>query len=362
MQKGLRARSKDPLHHAVILPDINLGDNISDIWKGKRESVSSIGIQNGDPRISYGLYTLKPIAGGSSSTTGRLSYDTLSHAEIMESGPKRVLSYCTADAYQLQPWQENWKEFCTIWLTLYPDSCIQRWDDTLVYLYLPSSNGHLFLFTYGVIVCWGLGIRQERAVLALCSQLEQQSQETPETEEFTYEIITKSDSSYVLANRIVLKSDQLEFKILLSHALAQSIKLKVFEKWMDQSVALIHSLKLFQKGGHISRHRLTQSIGQFYDFLIKMHSRIHVFGKSPEFLWHLPTSLLPFYQCFHTYLEIGQRTDALKSKAVVLSDTLAMLRGHINNHHSMLLLRIIIIVIFLSVLITVVRIIVEHSL
>ena len=275
----------------------------------------------------------------------------------------RITAYCAAELYKHQEWQSSWECFSSIWLSLYPNSCIRRWDGAVVYLSMPSSSGHVFLFEYGVVVCWGLSARQERAILSLCKRLEDPSTFMPQhdiyLEEFYYKI---HEDSHICNNMIFLKSDHLIYKLILSHALAQSVKLAAFEKWLEKSVAVINSLHLFQKGQHIPRHQLTRSVGKFYDFLIKIHSKIHVFGECPEFLWHISDVFLPFYQLFYLYLDIKHRTAILKKKSSVLADTLTMLSTHSNDHHRILLLRIVIIVIFLSVFITIVRILVENSL
>lgn len=295
-----------------------------------------------------------------------------SNSLILNNEIRRLVAYCVSGQFIHQECSKEWKQFSSIWISLYPESKAHRWDDTVVYLSLDSINGHVFIFTYGVVVCWGLLPRQENAILSLCKLLEEQNIYEPEqaihSEEFKYQILSVDNdsrlsfSSYILNDFLVLDSDLLIYKLLLSHAFAQAAKLTVFESWLEQSVALIHSLQLFQHGKHVSRFQITRSIGQFFDFLIKVNWRIHVFGECPEFLWHMPAILLSFYQCFYRYLDVKHRTDILKKKSKVLADTLTMLRGHINSRLQITLLKIVILVIFLSVVITILRLIVEQSL
>lgn len=295
-----------------------------------------------------------------------------SNPPIVNSEIRRLVAYCVSGQFIHQEWSKEWKQFFSIWISLYPESKTHRWDDTVVYLSLSAINGHVFIFTYGVVVCWGLLSRQENAILSLCKLLEghdiYEPEQTIHSEVFKYQILSigngsrLSSPSYILNDSLVLANDLLIYKLLLSHALAQAAKLSVFESWLEQSVALIHSLQLFQHGKHVPRLQITRSIGQFFDFLIKVNCGIHVFGECPEFLWHMPAILLPFYQCFYRYLEIKYRADILKKKSKVLADTLTMLRGHVNSRRQQSLLKIVILVIFLSVVITILRLIVEQSL
>jgi uncharacterized Rmd1/YagE family protein len=96
----------------------------------------------------------------------------------------------------------------------------------------------MFLFDYGVIVFWGMTLEEELDILKLLEPFEEEKLETDdvETEEFRYyyneyyqpriynDIITlRHPSNYLV-------------KLTISHAIAQSVKMTLFERLIDDTI------------------------------------------------------------------------------------------------------------------------------
>lgn len=96
----------------------------------------------------------------------------------------------------------------------------------------------MFLFDYGVIVFWGMTLEEELDILRLLEPFEEEKLESEdvETEEFRYyyneyyqpriynDIITlRHPSNYLV-------------KLTISHAIAQSVKMTLFERLIDDTI------------------------------------------------------------------------------------------------------------------------------
>lgn len=118
--------------------------------------------------------------------------------------------------------------------TLNPSPPSNRIQDNLTTSVLPE----MFLFDYGVVVFWGMTLEEELAILKQLEPFEEEKLDTDdvETEEFHYyyndyyqpriynDIITLRHPSNYLA------------KLTISHAIAQSVKMTLFERLIDDTI------------------------------------------------------------------------------------------------------------------------------
>ena len=97
--------------------------------------------------------------------------------------------------------------------------------------------GEVFIFEYGVIVIWGLREEEEHAILRSIRDFG--SDPIPEEEIETEHLRFKHDFSMparICNDIIYLKSGNPLVKLTISHAIAQSVKLTLFENRIDNTI------------------------------------------------------------------------------------------------------------------------------
>ena len=146
-------------------------------------------------------------------------------------------------------------------------------------------------------------------------------------------------------------------KLTLSHAIAQSVKLTLFEGLIDDTIdSTKHIPYIMARTGKVpmSRTNIIRKIGHL--FVMRMNvNLISPILDTPELFLSEP-SLEPVYAASRGYLEISQRVELLNQRVSVLSDLLEMLKEHLNSAHGETLEWIIIILIGIEILIGLVTI------
>ena len=110
------------------------------------------------------------------------------------------------------------------------------------------SFAEMFVFSYGVVVFWNFSERQEKDVLAdlafssdkpgtLPIATNPLPEEDFETEEFHFEYSTEISRPRVYNDMITLRSGDHMIKLAISHGIAQSTKLSLFEEAMARQMA-----------------------------------------------------------------------------------------------------------------------------
>ncbi|EPZ31974.1 DUF155-domain-containing protein [Rozella allomycis CSF55] len=223
-------------------------------------------------------------------------------------------------------------------------------------------NGKLFIFDYGVAVFWGLSEKDEidicRALIPL--SLKPVEPSLFQTDNLMYHIHDSHSKSGIYNDIITLKSSPSTKTFLtLSHALAQSVKLALFEDLVQQSIDATSGIpkQLAEEGNvFLSREEITKLIGELFSVRINVNLVSNVLD-TPEFFWNQP-NLERLYLAARSYLEVSQRVAVLNQRVSVISDLLQMLRDHSTNHHATSLELIVIVLIFMSVVVGVVEIVI----
>lgn len=109
-----------------------------------------------------------------------------------------------------------------------------------------TTFGEMFVFTYGVLVFWNFTERQEKDILADLTfsasetgtslVTRPQREEDFETEEFHFEYNPSIPRPRMFNDMITLRSGDHMIKLAMSHAIAQSTKLSVFEERMSNTM------------------------------------------------------------------------------------------------------------------------------
>ncbi|KAI8819342.1 uncharacterized protein EV422DRAFT_108817 [Fimicolochytrium jonesii] len=219
--------------------------------------------------------------------------------------------------------------------------------------------GECLFFAYGVVVMWGLSEEEERMVLKELEPFEEEklAPDDVEIEEFVFhynafyqpriynDIITlKNPANYMI-------------KLTISHAIAQSVKLALFEGLIEETIeSTKHVPQILAETGkiHMTRKSVNKKIGQLFIMRINVNLVSNVLDV-PEIFWSEP-ALEPLYMAIRGYLEITQRVDLLNQRVSVISDLLDMLKEHQTSSHGEQLEWIVIILIAFEIVIGIVTI------
>lgn len=199
-------------------------------------------------------------------------------------------------------------------------------------------RSELYIFEWGVVVMWGFLESEEQRFLNELARFEQEklADEDVEVEEFNY-YITQSYQPRIYNDFFALSNHNYLIKLSISHAIAQSAKVSLFEELVDNTISDTQDFPLMiAESGKINmtHEEIMKSIGEL--FILRININLH--GSvldSPELMWSLP-ELEPIYQATRGYLEIEQRVSLLNARLEVISDMLQMLKeqlGHVQEEY-----------------------------
>lgn len=225
-----------------------------------------------------------------------------------------------------------------------------------------GNKSDLFIFEYGVIVMWGYTAKEEESFLVDLARFECEklSAEDVQAENFNY-YITKSYQPRIYNDFITLRDDKnYMLKLSISHGLAQSVKISLFEELVDNTIEDTQDIpqQIAQTGSvEMSRQEIMKSIGEL--FILRININLH--GSvldSPELMWAEP-HLEPIYQAMRGYLEINQRVELLNQRLEVISDLLQMLKEQLGHSHEENLEFIVIVLVGVEVLVSIINILID---
>eukprot|EP00842_Homolaphlyctis_polyrhiza_P003042 jgi/Hompol1/3739/HPOL_003334-RA len=181
--------------------------------------------------------------------------------------------------------------------------------------------GEILYFDYGVVVMWGLTVQEEHMILNDLEKFEEEHLAYYQPRIYNDIITLKNPANYML-------------KITISHAIAQSVKLTLFEGLVEETIENTkHVPQIMAEEGkiHMTRKAINQKIGHLFIMRINVNLVSNVLD-TPEIFWSEPP-LEPLYMAIRGYLEISQRVELLNQRVAVISDLLDMLKEHLNSSH-----------------------------
>lgn len=213
----------------------------------------------------------------------------------------------------------------------------------------PQYVPELFIMEYGTIVVWGMSLAEEKRLLRELRkfEVERLAPEDVESEDLNWYL---ADYSRIYNDVITLRRGSSYLtKLSLSHALAQSTKISLFESVIEATIDTTKNIPAsIAESGKIGMPPadIMRNIGHL--FILRMN--IHLVGSivdAPEIFWAQP-DLEPLYSAARSYLEIPQRVDLLNTRVEVLQDMLQLLKEQVTSSHSEWLEIIVIILIGLE--------------
>jgi uncharacterized Rmd1/YagE family protein len=193
-------------------------------------------------------------------------------------------------------------------------------------------KGDVFYFSYGVFVCWGFTLEEEHEILASLRDFEKEPFSKPEIDEFTF---IYNGAMRIEEDEIVLQNKSNLTKLAISHGLAQSVKLTVFEEMIQKTIENTKKLPndLARKGKiTLSRKAISRQMGELFTErnFINLHTEIL---DAPEFFWEHP-ELEPFYRRTVHYLDVNKRVDILNKRLSIVHELFEILSNELNHQHS----------------------------
>ncbi|KAH3670728.1 hypothetical protein OGAPHI_001243 [Ogataea philodendri] len=141
-----------------------------------------------------------------------------------------------------------------------------------------------------------------------------------ETEEFHFEYISDIPTPRIYNDMITLKSGDHLIKLTVSHAIAQSTKLSMFESKMSNILNSISrlpkALALTGKLQNYTRQKLLIKTGKLFQLRNEVNLSSNVLDK-PEYFWTIEPGLDPLYSAIREYLEIDQRVEVINDRCKI---------------------------------------------
>ena len=255
----------------------------------------------------------------------------------------RCTSYCTASNFDI----------LRLYQALRKLGSVQLYKDLIYFEAKEESEakGKAFFFSYGTVVFWNFVAEHELEMLKEIKKFEKEPLSKPELDEFTF---TYGETMRIEHDEISLHNKSYLTKLAISHGLAQSVRLTVFEELIQKTINHTKHLpsELARKGKiSLSRKEISCKMGKLFieRNFINLHTEIL---DTPEFFWEHP-ELEPYYRRTSHYLDIAKRGEILNKRLGVVHELFEILSNELNHQHSSRLEWTIIILIVIEVAIAV---------
>lgn len=237
-------------------------------------------------------------------------------------------AFCTASSFASQS--------LFLWLkNRYTNSKITFHADVIHLQFQEDVIKEIFYFPYGVSVFWGFLKKETVPFLEELKEFEEGGEQGTDEDAFTFSF--GKDCS-IVEDEIILPNKNSLIRLAISHGIAQSVKLGVFEAIIRRTFeATKYIPEDLAKYGRISlsRKEIRRKMGELFIQRSSIHMHADVLD-TPEFFWKNP-ELDPFYLMTANYLDLKTRLDILNQRLDVIHELFEMLGNELNHQHSNLL-------------------------
>ena len=215
----------------------------------------------------------------------------------------------------------------------------------------PLDEGYAFFFSYGCVVFWNLAEEEIAKIFRGIRAFE--NDPLPKTNEESY-VVVKGKIRKIFQKEICLgDGDLLMNKLAVSHALAQSMKLSVFEERVEYTIKKTeHIPKSLAATGKItlSSKEISKKMGSL--FLDRSSINLRSNLDTPDFFWDNP-ELEPVYHMVAIDQEIKSRVEILNERLKLIHELFQILSDVSNSRHASTLEIIIIVFIGIEIVLTI---------
>ncbi|KAL6762162.1 hypothetical protein V8C86DRAFT_2521778 [Haematococcus lacustris] len=219
-----------------------------------------------------------------------------------------------------------------------------------------GRSGDAFIFDYGVIILWALDSGQEKVIMQLLLPCQVKPLQDKDVQQETMAFQYSRDVAPNIKNDCItissLESSEHAVKLAISHALAQSSKLNVYEErvWVlvEQVRFLPESLAIHGEV-RMSRKQMAKLMGEVFIQKSEVNLLSPVLD-TPDWFWSRPDNLKMLYDKVCLYVELQDRIALVNSRFKLVQSMLGSWSDHASHHHVTRLDRIIIILIVVQVI------------
>ncbi|KAM4625012.1 required for meiotic nuclear division protein 1 homolog isoform 2-T2 [Polymixia lowei] len=217
----------------------------------------------------------------------------------------------------------------------------------------------------GSVVFWNVEEKTMKTVMRILEQHEIQPYEVAlvhwENEEINYSIgegNSKLERGNFLLNDKMDQAEAVLEKFAFSNALSLSVKLAIWEVFLDNFVESIQSIPEMLKSGtrvKLSRAEVMQKIGELFSLrhCINLRSDLLI---TPDFYWDRE-NLEQLYDKTCQFLSINRRVKVVNEKLQHCTELTDLMRNHLSEKHSLRLEWMIVILITIEVMFELARVI-----
>lgn len=230
-------------------------------------------------------------------------------------------AYCTASYYPIKRLHAALKGQHSIALI-----------HNVLHLELPDQEGDVYYFSYGSVIFWDVKEETRQTLLKELREIEEEPVSEIETDYFSVKL---GDKPKIEEDEIIIADREMMTKLAISHGLAQSVKLGVFEDTLAhtfQSTRLIPEALAKQGKVPLSRKQIRQKMGELFLERSSINLQVDLLD-TPEFFWEYP-ELEKLYELTANELEIETRGEILNQRLDVLKELFEMLGTEVNHQHS----------------------------
>ncbi len=259
----------------------------------------------------------------------------------------RCSSYCTASSYEVSDLVKH----------LIDSGLEPKYFDDVVHAQKEVKNRaiDIFYFPFGCVIIWGAEESEEKDILKSLDAIPAfEKIEQPASDLIYFGYDEKSEKTFIdeEKNEIILHDNSVFVKLSMSHALAQSVKLKILERSISNlldNTAPIQKELAATGSVSLSKKEISKQIGTLFNerYSINLHSDIL---DVPEFFWRRP-SYEPLYIMTAEFQDIQVRQNILNHRLDMVHELYSILSNELNYIHSTRMEQIIIALITIEVVI-----------
>ncbi len=267
----------------------------------------------------------------------------MSREEVFyQQAKNRAVAYSTALGYRI-------KDILDLYRNQYNVSLFRD------VIHIDCSSGSnikdVFFFSYGVAVFWGFSRDDEAKILEQIKPFEENPYDSIEKETMTFFF---GDKQAIVEEEIILPGEDLQFRLAISHGLAQSVKLTSFETIIQKTISSTRNIpvQLALKGKiPLSKNEIRKKMGELFIERTSINLHLDILDV-PEYFWE-HSELEPLYRMIANHLDLGPRLQVLNQRLDIVHDLFEMLGNELNHQHSSKLEWIIIWLIVIEVIISI---------
>lgn len=192
----------------------------------------------------------------------------------------------------------------------------------------------IFFFDWGCVVFWGTSQEEERGHLEAAYRFLKQKSPVIEMDDLLFRY---GDHSSIRHDVVTLITIDAREKLSLSFAMAQSVKLDLFESRVEQVIEEYRSIPSNMKSNmnrvlhKLSQRDLSKMIGKIFLERADINLNSEILDE-PDYFWE-SDEWLPMYETMMSYLEVDSRVSLLNSKLDILKELVGVLNNQVQQRH-----------------------------